>query len=65
YEGKLLFAKVNTDENPETPGKLGIRGIPTLILYVDGRETERMVGFAPKQVLKRKLDAALAASQTK
>ncbi|MBC7237258.1 MAG: thiol reductase thioredoxin, partial [Chloroflexi bacterium] len=30
YEGKLLFAKVNTDENTETPGKLGIRGIPTL-----------------------------------
>jgi len=60
YDGKMLFAKVNTDENPEVPGKLGIRGIPTLILYVDGEEAERMVGFAPKPVLKRKLDAVLA-----
>ena len=61
YDGKMAFAKVNTDENVEVAGKLGIRGIPTLILYVDGAEVERMVGFSPKPALKKKLDAVLDA----
>jgi thioredoxin 1 len=65
YAGKVLFAKVNTDENPNTPSKLGIRGIPTLILYVGGQEAARMVGFAAKPVLKRKIDEALAAAKAK
>ena len=60
YAGKIVFAKMNTDENPDTPSRLGIRGIPTLILYVDGEEADRMVGFAPKAVLKRRLEAVLA-----
>lgn len=64
YDGTLTFAKMNTDENPETPGKLGIRGIPTLILYVDGEEKERLVGYSPKQVLKQKFDAVLEAVQS-
>jgi len=59
YAGKFVFAKMNTDESAATPGKLGIRGIPTLIFYVDGEEADRHVGFAPKQVLKRKIDAVL------
>ncbi|MBM3189856.1 MAG: thioredoxin [Chloroflexi bacterium] len=59
YEGKIAFAKVNTDENPATPGNLGIRGIPTLILFVGGEEHDRMVGFAPKPALQKKLDAVL------
>ncbi len=61
YVGKLVVAKVNTDENPEVPGKLGIRGIPTLILFSGGKEVDRMVGFAPKPVLKQKIDAAITA----
>ena len=59
YAGKFVFAKMNTDENMAVPGRLGIRGIPTLILYVNGEEADRNVGFATKQVLKRKLDAVL------
>ena len=59
YDGKIAFAKVNTDENPNTPSKLGIRGIPTLIVYVDGEEADRMVGFAPKPALAKRLDAIL------
>jgi thioredoxin 1 len=60
YNGKVTFAKVNTDDNPGIPTKLGIRGIPTLIFYVGGKEADRVVGFAPKPVLKAKLDAVLA-----
>ena len=37
YEGKLTVAKLDIDANPATPGKFGIRGIPTVILYKDGR----------------------------
>lgn len=60
YAGRVIFVKMNTDENMATPSKLGIRGIPTLILYVDGEEQERMVGFSPKPVLQRKIDAVLS-----
>lgn len=65
YAGKVTFAKMNTDENPDTPSSLGIRGIPTLILYVNGEEADRLVGFAPKPVLKRKIDALLEAAGQK
>ncbi|MHB0856459.1 MAG: thioredoxin [Anaerolineae bacterium] len=64
YAGRITFAKVNTDENPAIPSRLGIRGIPTLILYVDGEEADRMVGFARKPELKSKLDAVLAESDS-
>jgi thioredoxin 1 len=59
YEGRALIAKINTDENVEVAGKLGIMGIPTLILFRDGQEIDRVVGFAPRQVLEEKLQAAL------
>lgn len=51
YDGKVRFAKVNTDENPTKAGLLGIRGIPTLILFKDGKEADRVVGAVPKNVL--------------
>lgn len=60
YAGRVTVAKVNTDENPLTPGKLGIRGIPTLILYRNGVEVDRIVGVQPKAQLQRRLDALLA-----
>ena len=56
FDGKITFAKMNTDEHPDTPRRLGIRGIPTLIFYADGKEVDRMVGFAPKPVLKDRLE---------
>jgi thioredoxin 1 len=63
YAGKVTFAKLNTDENPTTPAQLGIRGIPTLIMYFDGEEADRMVGFSPKPAIQKKLDALVEASQ--
>jgi thioredoxin 1 len=59
YEGRALMAKVNTDENVQVAGQLGIMGIPTLILFKDGREIDRVVGYAPQRVLEEKLNAAL------
>jgi thioredoxin 1 len=63
YDGKLVFAKMNTDENPATPDKLGIRGIPTMVVYMNGEEIDRWVGFAPKQILQRRVEALLAEAE--
>ncbi|NLD43514.1 MAG: thioredoxin, partial [Chloroflexi bacterium] len=59
FDGKMVFAKMNTDENPTTPSKLGIRGIPTLVVYIKGEEVDRWIGFAAKSVLHRKIEAVL------
>jgi thioredoxin 1 len=55
YEGKLIVAKVNTDENPDIAQKYGISSIPTLIIFKNGEEVERMVGVQPENTLKTKL----------
>lgn len=56
--GRLLVAKLDTDRAPELSAELGIRGIPTLILYRDGREVDRQTGAMPRPVLERMLDAS-------
>ncbi len=61
YAGKLRFAKMNTDENPITPSRYGIQGIPTLIFFKDGKEINRIVGFGGRGVLKSQIDRVLAA----
>lgn len=48
YEGKLTVAKINIDDNPETPGKFGVRGIPTMMIFRDGELAATKVGAAPK-----------------
>ena len=48
YGDKLTIAKVNIDENPETPTRYGVRGIPTLMLFKDGQVAGTKVGAAPK-----------------
>jgi thioredoxin 1 len=61
YADRLTIAKVNTDENQEHAGILGVRGIPTLILFQGGKEIDRIVGALPKAALQSRLDAALGA----
>ena len=52
YAGKLTIAKDNIDDNPMTPNTYAVRGIPTLILFKDGKPAATKVGAAPKSVLK-------------
>jgi len=59
YDGRAVVAKLNTDENLKIAGQLGIMGIPTLILFKDGQEVDRVVGFAPGQALEQKLKAVI------
>ena len=57
YEGRAVIAKINTDENVDVATNLGIMGIPTVILFQNGEEVDRVVGFAPGHTLEDKLKA--------
>jgi thioredoxin 1 len=56
YEGKIKVAKLNIDENPQTPPKYGIRGIPTLMLFKNGNVEATKVGALSKSQLAAFLD---------
>ncbi|MFN4309414.1 MAG: thioredoxin TrxA [Ferrovibrio sp.] len=57
--GKLTVAKVNIDENPMTPSKFGVRGIPTLILFKDGKPVSTKVGSMPKSRILEWINSAI------
>ncbi len=59
YEGKLQVAKMNVDENREIPAKFGIRGIPTLMLFKDGKLAATKVGALSKAQLVAFIDEQL------
>jgi len=59
YDGKVLIAKVNTDQNQLTPIQYGVRGIPTMVLFREGQEIDRFVGALPKDSLRQWLDSAV------
>ncbi len=59
YDGRLTICKLNIDENPETPPKFGIRGIPTLMLFKDGNVETTKVGALSKSQLTAFLDSSL------
>ena len=59
YVGKLKIAKLNIDENPNTPPKYGIRGIPTLILFKEGEVLNTKVGALSKSQLTAFIDSNL------
>jgi len=51
YAGKLKVVKMNVDDNPQTPSKYGVRGIPNLILFKGGEVRDQIVGAVPKAQL--------------
>lgn len=59
--GKLTVAKVNIDQNPESPQKYGVRGIPTMILFKDGKPVATKVGSMPKSAIVEWLNSVVAA----
>ena len=61
YEGKVKFAKMDVDTNPQTPMQFGIRGIPTLLIFNGGENpVDQVVGAVPKAMLKKRVDEAIA-----
>ncbi len=60
YAGKLIVAKVNTDENPEWAMKYGVQGIPTMLLIADGKIANRQVGALPEPLLRQIIDEFLS-----
>lgn len=59
YDGKVNFVKVNVDDSPQVASQYGVMSIPTLILFKDGKPVFNVVGFRPKNELKKSLDEAL------
>ena len=60
YQGRLKIGKLNVDENQDSPTKFGVMNIPTMILFKNGKEAERIVGAMSKPELQKKLDRALS-----
>jgi len=56
YAGKLKVVKMNVDDNPKTPSRYGVRGIPNLILFQNGEVKEQIVGAVPKAQLVKIID---------
>jgi len=59
YEGKLKFAKLNTEIAPEIAQRFRVQGIPCLVIVENGKEVGRIVGFSNESVLKQKIDSIL------
>ena len=60
YDDRLKVVKINVDENPETPGRYGVRGIPNLMIFKQGELSGQVVGAAPKARLVSEIDKAMA-----
>ena len=59
FEGRAKIAKLNVDEDPELAATYGVQGIPTMILFREGKPVDQIVGAVPTQVLVDKLNASL------
>jgi thioredoxin 1 len=59
YAGRVKIVKVNVDENPQLPAMMGVRGIPSLFLFKNGKVVSNKVGAAPKAALQTWIETAL------
>lgn len=64
YSGKLIVAKVNTDENPEWAMKFGVQGIPTMLFVSEGSVLHQQVGAVPEPFLREMVDTFLETAQS-
>jgi thioredoxin len=64
HSGKLLIAKVNTDENPEWAMKFQVQGIPTMLFVAGGKEIHRQVGALPEPMLREIITEFLAVTES-
>ena len=60
YAGRLIIAKVNTDENPQWAMQYGVRGIPTMLVVQDGQVKKQQVGALPEPLLRQAVEDLLA-----
>jgi thioredoxin 1 len=59
FDGKVKIAKINVDENPNSPAQMGVRGIPALFLFKDGQVVSNKVGAAPKAALQSWIEESI------
>ncbi len=59
YEGKVKIAKMDVDNNPQTPTKYGIRSIPTVIFFKNGKVIDQIIGAQPKAIFQEKVKKLL------
>lgn len=55
YSGRLKVAKMDVDRNQATPGRFGIRGIPALLFFKDGKVADQIIGYVPKDTIEKSL----------
>ena len=59
YDGQVVIGKMDVDENTETPNEFGIRNIPTILFFKDGKVVDKQIGATQKAVLEAKIKALL------
>ena len=60
YEGRIKIGKLDVDENSETSIKLGIQGIPALLIFNEVKPVDQIIGAVPKSIIQKKLDETLS-----
>ena len=55
YEGKVTVAKLDVDANPRAAARFGVRSIPTLLFFKDGKLVDQVIGAVPKSIIEQKL----------
>lgn len=62
YQGQLKVMKMDVDKNSATPSRYGIRGIPALLIFKDGKVADQITGFVPKETIEKSVTKVLASS---